>query len=124
MLHRVLARLLARLEQLGTARNAAVLRMLMPDEGPGRSRLELVSTWCLVALGLFFRARGVLFGERIELWNDESSWAVRMFERPLSEHLIRPPGYVLLTRLSAVLFRYNEFGFRLLPWLAGLAAPF
>ncbi len=95
-----------------------------PASAPRPSRVELIATACLVALGLFFRARGVLFGERLELWNDEASWAMRMFERPLWEHLIRPPAFVVLTRISAKLFGYREFGFRLLPWLAGMATPF
>jgi 4-amino-4-deoxy-L-arabinose transferase-like glycosyltransferase len=92
--------------------------------GQPLTRIEVVATACLVALGLLFRARGMIFGERLELWNDEASWAMRMFERPLSEHLIRPPLFVILTRASATLFDYRELGFRLLPWLAGMATPF
>lgn len=93
-----------------------------PDRQP-LTRFEVVATSCLVAFGLLLRARGMLFGERLELWNDEASWAMRMFERPLSEHLIRPPAFVLLSRAFSTLFDYREIGFRLLPWLAGMATP-
>jgi hypothetical protein len=54
--------------------------------GVSYSRVEIVATAVLIAAGLFFRSRGMLFGERVEMWNDETSWAMRMFERPLSEH--------------------------------------
>jgi 4-amino-4-deoxy-L-arabinose transferase-like glycosyltransferase len=90
---------------------------------PGSGPVEQLAMTALVASGLFFRARGVLFGERIEMWIDEAAWAMRMFERPLSEHMIRPPGFVIFSRLSARLLGGSEFAYRLLPWLAGMAAP-
>lgn len=89
----------------------------------GQLSLELVVTWLLVVAGLVLRARGVLFGERLELWNDEASWAMHIFERPLSENVIRPPAFVILSKLSAMAFGYREFGFRLLPWVAGMLTP-
>ncbi len=85
--------------------------------------LELVATWLLVLAGLLLRARGVLFGERLEFWNDEASWAMHIFERPLAENVIRPPAFVILSQLSAKAFGYREFGFRLLPWVAGMLTP-
>ncbi len=85
--------------------------------------LEVVATWSLVAAGLVFRARGVLFGSRLEFWNDEASWAMHIFERPLSENVIRPPAFVILSQLSAMAFGYREIGFRLLPWVAGMLTP-
>jgi hypothetical protein len=91
--------------------------------GAETTRVERFAMVCLVSAGWFFRARGMLFGERLEMWNDEASWAMRMFERPLSEHMIRPPGYVVFSRLSASLLGSTEFSFRLLPWLAGMASP-
>jgi Dolichyl-phosphate-mannose-protein mannosyltransferase len=90
---------------------------------PGSGPVEQLALWALVAAGWFFRARGVLFGERIEMWIDEADWAMRMFERPLSEHMIRPPGFVLFARLSASVFGGSELSFRLLPFLAGMATP-
>ncbi len=91
---------------------------------PGTAPIEQAAMIGLVALGLFFRARGMLFGDTVEMWNDESSWTIRVFERPLSEHKIRPPAYVLFARLGALLLDKSELGFRLLPWLAGMATPF
>lgn len=92
--------------------------------GPaGSGPIEQIALLLLVVTGWFFRARGVLFGDRIEMWIDEADWAMRMFERPLSEHMIRPPGFVLFARFSARLFGGYELAFRLLPWLAGMATP-
>jgi hypothetical protein len=91
---------------------------------PGSAPVEQAAMIGLVAVGLFFRSRGMLFGDTLELWNDESSWAMRVFERPLSEHKIRPPAYVIFSRLSALMLDKTELGFRLLPWLAGMATPF
>lgn len=85
--------------------------------------LEAVAAGLLVAAGMLLRARGVLFGGVLEMWNDEASWAIHIFERPLSENVIRPPAFIILSKLSAMAFRYREFGFRFLPWLAGMATP-
>jgi 4-amino-4-deoxy-L-arabinose transferase-like glycosyltransferase len=90
---------------------------------PGSGPIEQLAMVALVLTGWFFRARGMLFGDRIEMWLDEAAWAMRMFERPLSEHMIRPPGFVIFARLSARLFGGDELSFRLLPFLAGMAAP-
>jgi hypothetical protein len=89
----------------------------------GAPSVEAVATWALVAAGLVLRARGILFGSRLEFWNDEASWAMHIFERPLSENVIRPPAFVILSKLSAMAFGYRELGFRLLPWLAGMLTP-
>src|ERR1041384_3030617 len=95
------------------------------DSGGGASPLsvEVVATWLLVAGGLVLRARGILFGPQLEFWNDGASWAMHIFERPLSENVIRPPAFVILSKLSAMAFGYREIGFRLLPWVAGMLTP-
>lgn len=109
---------------MGLSKEQAVTKIRAWLAGPpGSGPVEQLALAVLVAAGWFFRSRGVLFGEPIEMWIDEADWAMRMFERPLAEHMIRPPGFVLFARLSASLFGGTEFAFRLLPWLAGMATP-
>jgi hypothetical protein len=91
---------------------------------PSVGRVEAVAMAILVAAGLFLRARGVIVGPVIGVWLDEATWAMRLLERPLVDHLIRPPLFMALTRWSAHVFGNTELAFRLLPWLAGLATPF
>jgi hypothetical protein len=93
------------------------------SDGLRIAQVEAVATLVLVSLGLFMRFGGVVFGEPIGFWNDEANWAIRVVDQPLKDLLIRPPGFMLLTRWSVALLGKWEFAFRLLPWLAGLATP-
>jgi hypothetical protein len=93
-------------------------------DGVRIAQIEAVATLLLVALGLFMRFSGVVFGETIGFWNDEANWAIRVVDEPLKDLLIRPIGFMLLTRWSVALLGKWEFAFRLLPWLAGIATPF
>jgi hypothetical protein len=85
--------------------------------------LEWLACVAFILLGWVLRTRGVLWGGTFGFWNDEASWAMRLLERPLSEHLIRPPLFMGLTRLSVAILGKTEFAYRLLPWLAGMATP-
>jgi hypothetical protein len=85
--------------------------------------IEALACGLFVGLGWLLRTRGVLWGGRFGLWSDEATWAMRLLERPLSEHLIRPPLFMWLTRVSVAILGNTEFAFRLLPWLAGMASP-
>lgn len=82
--------------------------------------IEPATTLLLICMGIVLRLNGVVFGRTIGFWNDEANWAARLMGQPLQEFLIRPMGFMALTRLSASLFGNWEFAFRLLPWLAGL----
>jgi hypothetical protein len=95
------------------------LRLLIRSVGA----IECAAYALFVGLGWLFRTRGVLWGGTFGFWNDEASWAMRLLERPLAEHLIRPPLFMWLTRLSVAVLGKTEFAFRLLPWLAGMATP-
>jgi hypothetical protein len=92
-------------------------------DGVRVAQVEAVATLLLVSLGLFMRFTGVVFGEPMGFWNDEANWAIRVVEQPLKDLLIRPIGFMLLTRWSVALLGKWEFAFRLIPWLAGIATP-
>jgi len=86
-----------------------------------------LATAALLLMGFAFRARGYLIGT-IAFWEDEASWAMRLVDLPLSEHTIRPLGFMAASKLLAQLFSPSETVLRAMPWLAGLAslsmAPF
>jgi hypothetical protein len=84
-------------------------------------RLVSVVMVASVLVGLAFRARGFLF-ETSAFWLDESVWAMNLTTRPLSQNMIRPPGFILVSKGLAVLFGPTETVLRTLPWLAGVAA--
>jgi hypothetical protein len=80
----------------------------------------------LVVVGIALRARGYLF-DCTAFWLDECSWAMRIVERPLVQNLIRPIGFLAVSKFLALTFANTETVLRLLPWVAGivttLAAP-
>jgi hypothetical protein len=79
-------------------------------------------TVLVIALGLFLRARGYLFGPQgNSLWLDETDWAARLIEQPLKEHLIRPIGFMAITKLLIRVFSPTEAAFRFLAWSSGIA---
>ena len=73
-----------------------------------------------IVLGLVFRARGYLF-ETPAFWLDECIWAMNLSERSLVQNMIRPPGFILVSRGLAELFGPTEAALRALPWFAGVA---
>jgi hypothetical protein len=89
-------------------------------------RIAAVLTVGFVALGLVLRARGYLFGASA-FWLDECSWAMRIIERPLVQSLIRPIGFLAVSKFLALTVANTETVLRALPWAAGvvttLAAP-
>lgn len=82
-------------------------------------RITSIAMVVCVAFGVGLRARGILF-EPIPFWNDEASWAVKTVTLPLGGHLIRPIGFMALSKLAAALFGLTETALRLLPWCAGV----
>jgi len=72
-----------------------------------------------VLVGVVLRARGYLF-DRHGLWVDEASWAIMLMRDPLETLLIRPIGYMALTKLFAVVFGPWEVVLRFLCWVAGM----
>jgi hypothetical protein len=82
----------------------------------------------LVSIGVVLRARGIWFGRTIPLWEDEAAWAIRLIERPLSDHVLRAPGFMGLSKLLVNVFSASEAVLRFLPSAAGvgsvLIAPF
>ncbi|HTQ08242.1 MAG TPA: hypothetical protein VMI54_30520 [Polyangiaceae bacterium] len=84
-------------------------------------RAALLLTAGLVGLGLLLRARGYLF-ESSAFWLDECSWAMRIVDRPLVQSLIRPIGFLAVSKLLAVTVSNTEVVLRALPWAAGVAA--
>jgi hypothetical protein len=85
------------------------------------ARASLALTVLLVALGLVLRARGYLF-DRSAFWLDECSWAMRIVDRPLVQSLIRPIGFLAVSKFLALTFSNTETVLRWLPWVAGVAA--
>jgi len=73
----------------------------------------------LVLLGLFLRARGYLF-QRHGFWLDEAAWAGLLMKKPLVTLLIRPIGFMTLSKLLAVTFGPSEVVLRTMSWLAGV----
>jgi hypothetical protein len=87
--------------------------------------ISLVMIGCIGA-GLWFRARE-FFVDLSALWLDEAQWAMNLTERPLIKNMIRPPGFILVSKALAVTFGPTERVLRALPWIAGvvttLASP-
>jgi hypothetical protein len=94
-----------------------------PGDGSRSAWVECIATVLLVCLGLYMRLGGVAIGRTIGFWMDEANWAILTVDAPLKELVIRPIGFMLLTRWSVALLGKWEIAFRLLPWLAGLATP-
>jgi hypothetical protein len=90
----------------------------------GSSRVErLVSLLMLgcIAAGLWFRAQAFVF-DVPAFWLDECLWAMNLTERPLVQNLIRPPGFIVISKALAVTLSPTETVLRALPWTAGVIA--
>lgn len=81
---------------------------------------EQLTTLALLGVGLVLRARGFVLGT-VPLWEDEAAWAMRLVDLPLSEHTIRPLGFMALSKLLALHVSASETALRALPWLSGAA---
>ena len=100
----------------------AATRRFWANIGPGAAeRVAWALTVLTVGAGLWLRARGYLWAQTA-LWLDEASWAMRIFERPLVQSLIRPIGFLAVSKFLASTFSNTETVLRALPWTAGIAA--
>jgi len=112
-----------------------VIRDFLPSLGPrlrdsyGRWRerlgsdaaeriVSLMMIACVIA-GVGLRARGFLF-DVPAFWLDECQWAINLTERPLVQNLIRPPGFILVSKALGATFGPTEQVLRALPWTAGI----
>jgi hypothetical protein len=84
-------------------------------------RVVNAATLFIVALGLWLRARG-FFWMVPAFWVDECQWANFLMEKPLVELLIRPPGFMAVTKVIAAIFGPSEMALRALPFVAGVLA--
>jgi len=89
-------------------------------EGTALDRTVRMVMGVLVALGLWLRCRGYLFST-MPLWLDEANWAIRLIKKPLIEHLIRPIGFMALSKALVNVFGASETVLRFIPWTAGIA---
>jgi hypothetical protein len=79
-----------------------------------------LTAFCLV-FGFWLRARG-FFYDVPAMWLDECTWAMMLVDLPLRDLLIRPPGFMAVSKVVAALFGPTETALRTLPWLAAVAA--
>jgi hypothetical protein len=86
----------------------------------GTRPLTAMTVLCL-GVGFWMRARG-FFYDVPALWLDECTWAMMLLELPLTELLIRPPGFMIVSKVMAVLFGPTEMPLRTMPWLASVGA--
>jgi len=80
-----------------------------------------------MVVGMFLRIHRYLLGR--SLWIDEAMLSLNILERsvaellqPLARGQAAPPGFLLLTKLSVFVLGPSEYGLRLIPLLAGIAA--
>lgn len=83
-----------------------------------RNPLVHALTTLVVLLGVFLRARGYLF-QRHGFWLDEAAWAVLLMTKPLVTLLIRPIGFMSLSKLLGVLLGPSEVVLRGISWVSG-----
>jgi hypothetical protein len=75
-------------------------------------------TLCL-ALGFWLRSHGYFY-DVSAMGLDETTWAMMLMDLPLRELLIRPPGFMAVSKVLALLFGPTEGALRFLPWLAAI----
>jgi hypothetical protein len=92
----------------------------MALDGTRAERASRFATILIVLLGIWLRSRGYLFST-LSMWLDECAWTILLLTRPLQEHLIRPIGFMTLTKALAYVFSPSEAVMRFLPWTAGIA---
>jgi hypothetical protein len=85
-------------------------------------------TWGLLGVGLL--ARIVRYGLRFPLWEDECFLAVSLdrsysdLSGPLPYHQVAPVAFLWLQKAMVDSLGFGELSLRLVPFLAGLLAPF
>lgn len=84
-----------------------------------RNPVVYALTTLVVLLGVFLRARGYLF-QRHGFWLDEAAWAVLLMKKPLVTLLIRPIGFMSLSKLLGVLLGPSEVVLRGISWVSGI----
>lgn len=97
-------------------------------EDPGRRLFILIAL--LILMGIVFRT--VQYSRAVSLWHDELALALNFQERSLSEFLTQPldykqvaaTGFIAVVKLASNIFGLNEYGFRFIPWLFGVASIF
>ena len=100
--------------------------MHLPDTPPKHSHRLAIGMGLLLALGLLLRLRQYLFNR--SLWLDEAYLAASFVDRdlpqlllePLSNNQAAPLAFLLLTRLSTLVFGLSDWSLRLLPLICGL----
>jgi len=103
-----------------TAEPSAPGARSLRDGRRGRSldALYAAAIVTIVATGVVVRSRGVL---AFPFWLDECSWATFLMEKPLAELVIRPIGFMGLSKAMAVVFGPSVGALRCVPWVAGIA---
>jgi hypothetical protein len=89
-------------------------------DGAPLERVLRVVTAAVVVCGVWLRSRGFIY-HTISFWLDEATWAIRLMDLPLAEQLIRPIGFMFVSRGLARIFGPSETVLRLMPWCAGIA---
>lgn len=97
------------------------------EVGPCEPRWIVRAVWALVALGV--AARVLRFALRFPLWGDEAFVAANFIDRgyadllqPMDYHQVCPLGFLGLELSAVRLLGFNEFGLRIVPLAAGIAA--
>lgn len=85
-----------------------------------RNPVIFAVTSLVMLLGFFMRARGYLF-QRHGFWLDEAAWALLLIKKPLVTLLIRPIGFMSLSKLLAQMLGPSEVVLRFISWVAGIA---
>jgi len=86
---------------------------------PSAGDIVSIAVGTLLLVGLALRCRGFIFGT-ISLWEDEAAWAIRLLTMPVTEHDIRPLGFMAVSKLLATVLSPSEAVLRSLPWVAGV----
>ncbi|HEV8246544.1 MAG TPA: hypothetical protein VGP93_12285, partial [Polyangiaceae bacterium] len=104
---------------------------LAPRAAPelGMAALDRTRPWLygvamasVLTIGVVFRTIRYWY-RPISLWLDEAWWARHLVEKPLTEQVFRPIGYMALSRMLAGISR-TEQSLRLLSWLCGIGSLF
>lgn len=113
---------------IDTAKLRAFRGRLLSALGDTRAeRAAAIFTVVVVAFGLLFRTRGLIF--RVSpFWLDECAWTVFLFDQRFGDENLRPVGFMAVSDVIAHLISPSERVLRAMPWLAGitttLTAPF
>jgi hypothetical protein len=99
------------------ARLAALLAAFR--QRPPWSRALVGLTVVSVLGGLALRSRGYLF-DRHGLWFDEALWVDMLLKLPLTQHVIRPIGFMTVSKGLSLLLGPSEAVLRGMSWVASI----